>query len=105
MNTAHESQVAKDRLIKDFRTVITDAEELLKATANQTGERVSAARERVEESLRETRERLTELQDDVVARSKAAVRLTDEYVHDNPWQSIGVGAAVGFLLGMLISRR
>lgn len=105
MNTAHDSQVAKDRLIKDFRTVITDAEELLKATANQTGERVSAARERVEESLRETRERLTELQDDVVARSKAAARRTDEYVHENPWQSIGVGAAVGFLLGMLISRR
>ena len=98
MNTAHDSQAAKDRLIKDFHTVITDAEELLKATANQTGERV-------EESLRETRERLTELQDDVVARSKAAVRRTDEYVHDNPWQSIGVGAAVGFLLGMLISRR
>lgn len=105
MNTAHDSQVAKDRLIKDFRTVITDAEELLKATANQTGERVSAARERVEESLRETRERLSELQDDVLARSKAAARRTDEYVHDNPWQSIGVGAAVGFLLGMLISRR
>ena len=105
MNTAHDSQAAKDRLIKDFHTVITDAEELLKATANQTGERVSAARERVEESLRETRERLTELQDDVVARSKAAVRRTDEYVHDNPWQSIGVGAAAGFLLGMLISRR
>ena len=105
MNTAHDSHAAKDRLIHDFRTVITDAEELLKATANQTGERISAARERVEESLRETRERLSELQDDVVARSKAAARRTDEYVHQNPWQAIGVGAAVGLLLGMLISRR
>jgi ElaB/YqjD/DUF883 family membrane-anchored ribosome-binding protein len=105
MNVAQESQAAKDRLIKDFRTVITDAEELLKATANQTGERIGAARERVEESLRETKERLAELQDDVLARSRAAARRTDEYVHENPWQSIGVGAAVGFLLGMLISRR
>jgi ElaB/YqjD/DUF883 family membrane-anchored ribosome-binding protein len=105
MNAAHETQVVKDRLIKDFHTVIADAEELLKATANQTGERVGAARERVEESLRETKERLSEIQDDVVARSKAAARRTDEYVHDNPWQSIGVSAALGFLLGMLISRR
>ncbi|MCK7466904.1 MAG: YqjD family protein [Desulfosudis oleivorans] len=105
MNAAHETQVVKDKLIKDFYTVIADAEELLKATANQTGERVGAARERVEESLRETKERLSELQDDVLARSKAAARRTDEYVHDNPWQSIGVSAALGFLLGMLISRR
>lgn len=105
MNAAHDTQVAKDRLIKDFHTVIADAEELLKATANQTGERVSAARERVEEHVRETKERLSELQDDVLARSKAAARRTDEYVHDNPWQSISVAAGVGFLLGMLISRR
>jgi ElaB/YqjD/DUF883 family membrane-anchored ribosome-binding protein len=105
MNAAHDSQVAKDRLIKDFHAVISDAEELLKATANQTGERIGAARERVEERLRETKERLAEVQDDVLARSKAAARRTDEYVHDNPWQSIGVAAAVGFLLGMLISRR
>lgn len=105
MNTASSTHVAKDRLIKDFHNVITDAEELLKATATQTGERVSTARQHVEESLRETKERLSELQDDVVARSKAAARHTDEYVHEHPWQSIGIGAAVGFLLGMLISRR
>jgi ElaB/YqjD/DUF883 family membrane-anchored ribosome-binding protein len=105
MNTAYDTHVAKDRLIKDFRNVITDAEELLKATASQTGERVGAARVRVEESLRETKERLSELQDDVVARTKAAAHRTNEYVHENPWQSIGISAAVGFLLGMLISRR
>jgi ElaB/YqjD/DUF883 family membrane-anchored ribosome-binding protein len=38
-------------------------------------------------------------------RARAAMRATDEYVHDNPWQALGVAAGVGFLLGYLIGRR
>ena len=105
MNAATEMQAAKERLIDDFRAIATDAEELLKATANQTGERVTAARARVEETLRDTRRRLSELEEGVVARGREAARRTDEYIHDHPWQSIGVAAAVGMLVGMLISRR
>jgi len=105
MNAANDMHVAKERLVKDFRAVAADAEELLKATANQTGERVTAARARIEETLREARERLAELEEGAIARGKQAARRADEYVHDNPWESIGVAGAVGFLLGMLISRR
>ncbi|HCU53636.1 MAG TPA: DUF883 domain-containing protein [Gammaproteobacteria bacterium] len=105
MNAANDMNVAKERLVKDFRAVATDAEELLKATASQTGERVTAARARIEETLREARERLAELEEGALARGKQAVRRTDEYVHDHPWESIGVAGAVGLLLGMLISRR
>jgi ElaB/YqjD/DUF883 family membrane-anchored ribosome-binding protein len=105
MNAANDMQVAKERLMKDFRAVAADAEELLKATASQTGERVTAARARIEETLREARARLAELEEGAIARGKQAARRTDEYVHDHPWESIGVAGAVGFLLGMLISRR
>ena len=45
------------------------------------------------------------MQDDAGESAKAAARVTDEYVHDNPWQAIGIGAAVGFLAGLVISRR
>jgi ElaB/YqjD/DUF883 family membrane-anchored ribosome-binding protein len=34
-----------------------------------------------------------------------AARATDQMVRDNPWRAIGVGAAVGLLLGYLVSRR
>jgi ElaB/YqjD/DUF883 family membrane-anchored ribosome-binding protein len=105
MNSATEMQTAKDRLIQDFRAVATDAEELLKATANQTGDRIAATRARVEETLRDTRRRLAELEEGVMARSKEAARRTDEFIHDHPWQAIGVASAVGVLVGMLISRR
>ena len=105
MNITHEAQSAKERVIKDFKAVVTDTEELLKATANQTGDRIAAARARMEESLAATKKQLAELEENMIEKSKAAARATDQMVHDNPWQSVGVAAAVGFLLGMLIHRR
>jgi ElaB/YqjD/DUF883 family membrane-anchored ribosome-binding protein len=105
MSSVTDMRVAKDRLVEDFRAVAADAEELLKATANQTGDRITAVRARVEETLRDTRRRLADLEEGMMARGKLAARQTDEYVHDHPWQVIGVASAVGLLLGMLISRR
>ena len=105
MNATTETDVAKERLVKDFKAVVADTEELLKATASQTGEKVAAARIKVEESLADARKRLSELGEDLTDKAKAAARKTDELVHEHPWQAVGLAAAVGFLLGMLISRR
>ena len=103
MNT--ETQDAKDRLVEDFKAVVHDAEELVKATANQTGDKIGAARARAEESLRVARHKLSELEGNLLGRTKAAAKATDHLVHENPWQSITVATAVGVMLGMLISRR
>lgn len=100
-----KTEAAREKLMDDFRAVLSDAEELLKATASQTGERVTAARERVEERIRSTKERLADLQGDVTERARAAAHATDEMVHDNPWKAVGIAAAVGFLLGLLVHRR
>jgi len=102
---ATETQVARDRLVEDFKTVMHDAEELLKATANQTGDKIGAVRMRVEESLREARRKLGEMESNVVGRTKAAAKATDKLVHDNPWRSIALATTVGVMLGVLIGRR
>lgn len=95
----------RDRLIADFKTVIQDAEELIKATASQTGDKVTAVRTRAEENLKEARRKLSEMEDDLITRGKAAAKATDKLVHDKPWQSVAIASAVGVMLGMLISRR
>ena len=96
---------SKEKLVEDLRVVVADAEELLRATANQTGERIAAARAKAEESLRAAKVRLAEAQASVVERVKIAAKTTDGYVHENPWQAMGIAAAVGLVLGALISRR
>jgi ElaB/YqjD/DUF883 family membrane-anchored ribosome-binding protein len=98
-------QVSTDKLMQDLRTVAEDAEALLKATAGQAGERVAEARARAEESLRQAKLRLQDAGLEVEARARATARAADDYVHDNPWQAIGVAAGIGFLIGYLIGRR
>jgi ElaB/YqjD/DUF883 family membrane-anchored ribosome-binding protein len=97
--------VTKEKLIEDLKVVAQDVEELLKATANQTGEKIAIARARAEESLRSAQSRLVDASEEVSARARAAADATDDFVHDNPWQAIGIAAGVAFLLGCLIARR
>jgi ElaB/YqjD/DUF883 family membrane-anchored ribosome-binding protein len=101
---AAESEVSKEKLMQDFRVVVSDAEELLRATAGVAGEKVSAARERIQGNLGAAKVRLANAEEALVAKTKEAARATDEYVHDNPWKAVGIGAAVGVIVGMLIGR-
>jgi ElaB/YqjD/DUF883 family membrane-anchored ribosome-binding protein len=99
------SRVTNEQLIADFKTVVSDAEALLKATAGQAGDKLTATRARVEESLAVARARLAEMQTTAVAKAKAAAKATDAYVHENPWKSVGLAAAIGVVVGLLIGRR
>jgi ElaB/YqjD/DUF883 family membrane-anchored ribosome-binding protein len=96
---------ATDRILDDLRRVVDDAEGLMRETAGVAGERAQDARTRAAESVRQARERLQSMEAELVARARDAAQGTDRYVRDNPWQSIGVAAGVGLLLGLLIGRR
>jgi ElaB/YqjD/DUF883 family membrane-anchored ribosome-binding protein len=97
--------VNKDKLIEDLKVVAQDVQELLRATASQTGEKLSEARTRAEESLRSARMRLTEASDEIAERTRAAAGATDDYVRDNPWHAVGIAAGIGFAVGLLLARR
>jgi ElaB/YqjD/DUF883 family membrane-anchored ribosome-binding protein len=78
---------------------------MLKKASNETGDRARDMRAQVEAKLLAAKLRLQEMQGDAVDRARDAARATDDYVHDNPWQAVGVAAAVGFVVGMLMTRR
>jgi ElaB/YqjD/DUF883 family membrane-anchored ribosome-binding protein len=99
------AEVTTDQLVADLKTVMHDAEALLKATSTQTGERIQEARARAEQSLQQARTRLTELEQEAFERAQQMADATEGYVRDNPWQSVGIAAGVGLLIGLLLSRR
>jgi ElaB/YqjD/DUF883 family membrane-anchored ribosome-binding protein len=105
MTTSRNPAGARDKLIEDFTQVVADTESLLRSLATTGGEKAGALRAGVEERLQATKERLRELQDVAVQRTTAAAHATDDYVHENPWQAIGVAATVGLLVGLIISSR
>lgn len=100
MTAAH-----KEKLMTDLKLVISDAEELMKLTAGEVGDKASELRMRMQDRMDKARIELANLQEVAVTKAKDAGRAADNYVHDNPWTAVGIAAGVGIVLGMLISRR
>ncbi len=96
---------AKQKLLDDFNAVLSDTEQLLKSLASESGEKANALRATIAQNLKGARERLTQLEQTAVQRTKDAARTTDAWVHQHPWQAIGIAAGVGFLAGLLLNRR
>ena len=96
---------ARDQLMNDLKTVIHDAEAWLRHGGHLTGEEFQAAKAKFEQTLSSAKTDLLYLQETVVEGTKEAAKATDEYVHENPWKSICIGASVGLLVGFIISRR
>ena len=103
--TTPDTAVTKEKLAQDLKIVIADAEDLLRATASQAGEKVSAAREKIQDSLRHAKVKLAEVEEVLIDKGKQAARATDEYVHDHPWKAVGIAAGIGLIVGLLIGRR
>lgn len=83
-----------EKLMQDLKAVVADTEDLIKATASQTGEHVEKVRARAEQSLRAARAGL----------QSAGVQI-DRQVREHPWTAVGVAAGLGLVLGILLARK
>jgi ElaB/YqjD/DUF883 family membrane-anchored ribosome-binding protein len=102
---SEQLQSSRDKMVSDVKVVIDDAQELLKLTAGETSGKLAEVRTRLGARLASAKERLIDVEHAMVEKSKVAAKATDAYVHDHPWQSVGVAAGVGFLIGLLVGRR
>lgn len=99
------ADVNKEKLIADFKVVVADTEELLRATASQAGDKASDLRVKIQARLADAKIRLADAEAALVDKARLVGRATDDYVNDNPWRSVGIAAGVGLIIGLLIGRR
>lgn len=99
------SDAATSSLLEESQEILEQTEALLAEAGSATGKEAEALRARIASSLRDARERLGSAEKLAVEKARAAAKATDTYVRENPWTAVGVGAAVGVLIGMLIARR
>ena len=99
-----ETEVTREKLISDFKALVTDSEELLKATANQAGEKASAARARIEQSLQEAKKTVSDAEGILIDKTKEMAKAADDYVRQNPWNAVGIATGIGLVLGLLLRR-
>jgi ElaB/YqjD/DUF883 family membrane-anchored ribosome-binding protein len=107
--TTRQNQAAQaeqeSRLVDPIKDALDQAEDLLRQAAAVSGEQAEQLREQALATLRRSRLALHDVQDSMLDRGRAAARLTDDYVHDRPWQAATIAGVAGLLLGLLIARR
>lgn len=99
------SGAARDKLMDGLKSAIGEAENYLSEAGEQVSGTASEVRARFEDTLRTAKTDLRKLEDSVIARSHEVAQSADVYVRDNPWKAVGIGAAAGVILGILMSRR
>lgn len=98
------NDVTREQLAHDVRHVLDDVQALLSQAAQATGQQAQDLRSRAGEKLQHAQAQLGALQQRLSERSRATMHATDDWVHAHPWGAVGLGAGVGFLIGLLVSR-
>jgi ElaB/YqjD/DUF883 family membrane-anchored ribosome-binding protein len=101
----HEFDRARGRMAGDFRTMIADSEDLLKAAATVSGEGFTAARTKFEEKVKRAKATLADASQPLFDRTRETAAAADGYVRGNPWTAVGVATAAGVLIGLLAAKR
>jgi ElaB/YqjD/DUF883 family membrane-anchored ribosome-binding protein len=105
MNPFDTSHQPEQNLLNELKRILYAAEEFAEATARDSGEKLGEARKQFSATLKDAHRYLGDAESMVRAKAKVAAATTDTYVRTNPWKSVGVGAGIGVILGLLIGRR
>ena len=92
--------------VDDDLTLLSETlEEVLRSSGDPADQKYIELKARAEQALHDVKTRVSQASDTYYSRAKKAVYRADDYVREKPWQGIGVGAAAGLVLGILLARR
>jgi ElaB/YqjD/DUF883 family membrane-anchored ribosome-binding protein len=103
--TQEEVQINSESLIGDFKALMADAEDLIKATASHEDGPLSAIRSKALDTLSNAKESISSIEGTVSEKARVVAEQADDFVHRNPWEAVGVAAGLGLLIGLFIRRR
>ena len=101
----NEFERARSRMAGDFRTIITDGEDLLKAVSTVSGEGLAAARTKFETKIERAKATLADISLPLFDRTRASAARANVVAHENTWAIAGVAIAAGALIGFLAAKR
>jgi ElaB/YqjD/DUF883 family membrane-anchored ribosome-binding protein len=105
IESVKEFDRAGSRIAADFRAMIADSEDLLKAAATMSGDGLAAARAKFEERVSRAKIALADASQPMFDKTRESAVAVNGYVHDNPWSAVGVAATAGLLVGILVAKR
>jgi ElaB/YqjD/DUF883 family membrane-anchored ribosome-binding protein len=97
LTSRHEETLAQ------LSRTVAQAEDLLRALGDESGEAIDAMRIRVAATLRDTRARLADRTQQARSLANDTMTQADHFVHENPWRAVAIGAGIGVVLAMLLT--
>jgi ElaB/YqjD/DUF883 family membrane-anchored ribosome-binding protein len=89
----------------EIKSLIADVEDLVARIADLKDADVARVRNNVLRAVDTAKASLAESADTLRRQAQRAATTADDYVHDSPWQAVGIAALVGALVGILAARR
>ncbi|EOI7481257.1 TPA: YqjD family protein [Yersinia enterocolitica] len=96
-------KVARD-LDQDVTLLADTLDDVLRSSGDKTKEELAKVRHNAEGVLSDARARFSG-STSLKQHARDVAGNADNYVHDKPWQGVGIGAAIGLVLGVLLARR
>ncbi len=102
MNRDFENR--KEELLDEVRDVLNEAENLYESAVDDGTAQAKVMKEKLKIQLEKAKQQFSALEATVTDKAKYAAKQTDELVHEKPYHAVGVAAAAGLVLGLLLSR-
>jgi ElaB/YqjD/DUF883 family membrane-anchored ribosome-binding protein len=100
-----DARRARERVIADLKSLASDSEALLKATAETASEKVNDVRARLAATVERAKASCDALQAQSLESLKESLQKADDTIRTHPYQSIGVAFGIGLLLGAVLRQR
>jgi ElaB/YqjD/DUF883 family membrane-anchored ribosome-binding protein len=92
-----------DGVARELRNFIADIEDLIESSGAMSAEGIEEVKETISERVAAAKQSIQEFGGTIDETARKTATKTNEYVHEQPWKSIGIGAAAGVLLGLVLS--
>lgn len=103
--TAETVEQALNNAAQEAKEVLSQAETALENAKEEGSEKLCALKEKLNANLQTAKTRISEIETATRERAITAAKTTDAFVQENPWKVLGAGVALGFLVGILSSRK
>lgn len=104
-NDNHTAKDLANGISNEFKSFLSDVEDLVKQTSTLTGDDLARAKAKLTARIGTAKESVADVGVAISERARNAAHMTNEYVHEQPWKSISIGAAFGLLMGIVLCRR
>lgn len=101
----HSGDANGSGVARELRNVASDVGDMIKSSSLLNGEELDRIKTKLNEQVVAAKQYFETTSAELSERARNSVKLADTYVHDKPWQSIGIGAALGFVIGLVLARR